>query len=163
MRMIVAAPAAALLLTGCETMTPQQREQLIAEGNREITCTAGADCEAKWARVTQWIQANSHWKFRNVTETLISTEGPFDTTYAAFEVTKVPFGDGTTYRLLLRGGCGNIFGCVPSIPQLRASFTQFVLGDSRSATANPTERAYIRIQLTQELHDLVPTRTRTVL
>jgi hypothetical protein len=57
-----------------------------------ITCTTGTDCEVRWARVTQWLQDHSQWKFRNVTDTLITTEGPLETAKPAFEVTKMPAG-----------------------------------------------------------------------
>jgi hypothetical protein len=39
---------------------------------------------------------------------LISTEGPMDTERPAFEATKMPNGDGKTYRISLRVLCGSI-------------------------------------------------------
>lgn len=87
-----------------------EEERKLAELRRQadepILCTAGLDCEMKWARVTTWLQEHSRWKFRNVTETLITTEGPMETEDPAFEVTKMPAGDGKTYRIKMRAFCG---------------------------------------------------------
>lgn len=87
-----------------------------------ITCTLGTDCEVRWSRVTTWLQANSQWKFRNVTDTLITTEGPLDTIKPAFEVTKIPVGDGKTYRIVMRAFCGVDDVCNKLILALKASF-----------------------------------------
>jgi hypothetical protein len=77
-----------------------------ARADEPILCSSGLDCEMKWSRVTTWLQDHSRWKFRNVTETLITTEGPMETENPAFEVTKMPTGDGKTYRIKLRAFCG---------------------------------------------------------
>jgi hypothetical protein len=87
-----------------------------------ITCLAGTECEVRWARVTLWLQDHAEWKFRNVTDTLITTEGPMETAKPAFEVTKMPTGDGKTYRIAMRGFCGGEHDCAKKILGLRASF-----------------------------------------
>lgn len=115
------ASASFLILASCETMTPVQRSAMETNAAMQVTCSGQQDCEMKWARALDWVQRNSHWKLRSATDMLISTEGPLDTTYAAFEVTKFPIGNGT-YEIRFRAGCGNIFGCVPSIKQLTADF-----------------------------------------
>ena len=87
-----------------------------------ITCTAGTDCEVRWSRVTLWLQNNADWKFRNVTDTLITTKGPLDTAAKpAFEVTKIPTRDGKTYRITMRAFCGQ-GDCSKLITKLKASF-----------------------------------------
>jgi hypothetical protein len=95
--------------------------------NRKIACTAGADCEFKWSRVTLWLANNSKWKFRSITDTLISTEGPLDTlNNPAFEVIKIATGDGKTYQISMRPSCGK--GCSEKLfMRLRANFADFVL------------------------------------
>jgi hypothetical protein len=93
--------------------------------NTPTVCNAGIDCELKWSRVMLWLQDNSKWKFRNVSESLITTEGPLETLNPAFEATKVPTGDGTTYRIALRAFCGRN-GCEKSNVRLRAAFNDFL-------------------------------------
>lgn len=110
-----------IAMFACETMTPQQQAAVDANAAMEVTCTGQQDCEMKWARALDWVQRNSHWKLRNVSDMLITTEGPLDTTYAAFEITKFPKGNGA-YEIRFRAACGNMFGCVPSIKQLTANF-----------------------------------------
>lgn len=101
-----------------------------------ITCTLGTDCEVRWSRVTTWLQENSQWKFRNVTETLITTEGPLETAKPAFEVTKVPVGDGKTYRIVMRAFCG-VDGCEKHITKLRAAFYDAITAPIEAAPTGP--------------------------
>lgn len=79
-----------------EAIGQQQRKaaEIARKASATITCALGTDCEVRWSRVTTWLQENSTWKFRNVTDTLITTEGPLKTAKPAFEVTKIPAGDG---------------------------------------------------------------------
>jgi hypothetical protein len=130
-----------VVFSGCVTMTPDQIAARNANAAMEVTCDSPEDCEIKWAAALDWIQRNSHWKLRNVTDSLITTEGPFDTTQAAFEVTKFPRGGGV-YEIRFRAACGNMFGCVPSILDLTASFKSSVgyrdmtVAERRSAPAS---------------------------
>lgn len=121
-----------LVLSGCAT--PQQKAQWEFEASRPVICSQGSDCEVKWSRVLIWVQDHSRWKLRIANETLITTEGPFDTTDPAYSITKVPTGTGT-YTIVFRAGCGNIFGCVPSILELQANFVNFVVGPIKPPTA----------------------------
>ena len=45
-----------------------------------------------------------------------------------FTVTKVARGQGR-YEITFNGGCGNQSRCVPTVPESRARFTAFVLGE----------------------------------
>lgn len=111
----------ALLLMACAHVTPEQR----VAASQPIWCDA-KDCEVKWARATQWLQDNSHWKIRNATETLLTTEGPLGSTFTAYEVTKFPVNHGV-YEIRFRAGCVNQgLGCHPDITQATAAFKQFV-------------------------------------
>jgi hypothetical protein len=107
-------------------------EQLRSAADRVISCQGGPDCEYKWSRAMQWIQANSEWKFRTVTENLMTTEGPMETTKPAYEVTRIATGDGKNYRITMRAWCG-AGNCVRRILQLRSDFVDFV-------SAPPTAR-----------------------
>lgn len=122
---------------GCSADALQQQQaksdEISQKASTPITCTAGVDCEVKWARVTLWLQDHSEWKFRNVTDTLITTEGPLETMKPAFEVTKVPAGDGKTYRISMRAFCGS-GNCEKAIRKLRANFYEVIIAPT--ATGN---------------------------
>jgi hypothetical protein len=131
-RSIAVSVLATLLLSSCAGlfddtagMKPAELAALNDDLNIDLTCTAGEDCELKWSRAMDWLQRNSCWKLRNVTDSLITTEGPFNTQSAAFEITKFPRGGGV-YEIRFRAGCGNPFGCSPSIKKLTANFNLFV-------------------------------------
>lgn len=120
------------LLVGCTSMdnwgmSPQQIAEVERNAAMSVTCDGASDCELKWARALDWVQRNSRWKLRVATEMVITTEGPLDTTDAAFEITKYPRGGGH-YEIRFRAGCGNVFGCVPSLKQLQADFNVSVMG-----------------------------------
>ncbi len=89
-------------------------------------------CEARGLRAEMVtsdpvLQEHSTWKFRNLTDTLITTEGPMETPDPAFEVTKVPTGDGKTYRIAKRAFCGSS-GCNKQrIVTLRLNFRETLL------------------------------------
>jgi hypothetical protein len=105
----------------------RQAEELERRASEPVVCEAGADCELKWSRVIPWLQEHSTWKFRNVTDTLITTEGPMETPDPAFEVTKVPTGDGKTYRIAMRAFCGSS-GCNRKrIVELRLNFRETLI------------------------------------
>ncbi|HEX6085390.1 MAG TPA: hypothetical protein VF266_12750 [Thermoanaerobaculia bacterium] len=98
-----------------------------ATGDHVITCTAGADCDAKWSRAMQWLQHNSSWKVLTSTDTQLMTEGPLDTAKPAFEVTKVAQDDGRTFQITMRAWCGTASDCTSVIRQLHTSFEKYVL------------------------------------
>jgi hypothetical protein len=114
--------AGILTSLACAHVTPEQ--QLAA--SQQVTCSSKDDCELKWARATKWLQDNSHWKLRTVTESLLTTEGPNGQTFTAYEVSKFPMGNGT-YEIQFKAGCHNMgLGCHPSIVGATASFKRFV-------------------------------------
>lgn len=111
----------------CDPARTRAREQAIVDrANRVIMCTSGPDCEYKWSRAMEWLQQNSTWKFRTVTDTLLTTEGPLETARPAFEVTKLSQGDGRTYKIAMRAWCG-AGDCEDLILKLRGEFNDFVL------------------------------------
>jgi hypothetical protein len=65
-------------------------------------------------------------KFRNVTDTLITTEGPMETPDPAFEVTKVPTG-GKTYRIAMRAFCGSSGSNRKRVVELRLNFRETLI------------------------------------
>ena len=87
----------------------------------EVHCIDGVTCDRVWSEAQAWVLANSAWKLRIVNDSLITTEGPFQTTSPAFTIMKRPLRDGL-YRIEFQAACGNPFGCVPSVNQLHADF-----------------------------------------
>lgn len=126
-------PFFVLLVLGCAPMGTTRGREVA------VYCSGRDDCETKWALATRWLQNHSAYKFRNVTETLITTEGPLQSDpRAAFEITKFPKGGGA-YEIQMRAGCANIFGCQPSISELEDNFMAEVGGQKtfRSVAPNP--------------------------
>jgi hypothetical protein len=91
---------------------------------RPITCTAGTDCDAKWARAASWIALNPAWKIITRTDQIIETTG--HDRLPAFAVTKVATTPGN-YEITLDGVCDNPFGCTPAVAESRARFESFML------------------------------------
>jgi hypothetical protein len=110
-------------VAACAHITPEQQ----ATASQQVTCSGQADCELKWARATKWLQDNSYWKLRTVTESVLTTEGPNGRTNTAYEVNKFPLGNGA-YEIQFKAGCSNKgLGCYPSIVGATASFKRYVM------------------------------------
>jgi len=118
-------------LSGCARLSPQQEAILQQAANRPITCQAGKDCEEKWSQAVYWVKQNSAYKFRTVSDNVIQTMGPLpDDPSPAFTITKVATGN-NSYALDFDGGCDNMFGCVPSLLILKASFADYIIGQPK--------------------------------
>jgi hypothetical protein len=117
-RWIAALGLLATGLTGCITAAEQ------ATPIKPITCTAGADCEAKWSRAASWIALNPTWKIKTRTDQIMETTG--HDTLPAFAVTKVATTPGN-YEITFEGVCDNPFGCTPTVAQSRVRFESFML------------------------------------
>ena len=111
-----------LLVCGCASSEVQPPPP------QPIICTAGADCDAKWSRAQAWIAKNSPRKTSAQTDTVVTTQSLFSESAPVFTVTKVARGQGR-YEITFNGGCGNQSRCVPTVPESRARFTAFVLGE----------------------------------
>jgi hypothetical protein len=86
---------------------------------RPITCRAGPDCDVKWSRAVAWVANNSRWKIQTQTDLLVQTFNSADSSPSpSFTVSKTASGDGL-YEISLNGGCANLFGCIPTIPESR--------------------------------------------
>jgi hypothetical protein len=120
------------VLAGCGPTRQQLAWQ--QQARQPLTCQKGDDCEYRWGRVVQWLTANSHWKLRNVTDFIVTTEGPDDTVWLAYSVQKVPQGDGS-YSIEATAGCGDPFVCVPYVWEALADFNVYV-GSGAGPTAS---------------------------
>jgi len=123
-----------ILFNGCAMFFPPSPPPIPAErvaywqeeAAKPVTCNAGKDCELKWSRCLEWVQSNSHWKLRNVNDFIITTEGPLDTGYPSYSITKKPEPDGS-YSINFSGGCG-VLGCYTDMRYLKAHFVNFING-----------------------------------
>jgi hypothetical protein len=119
--------AASVLLAGCATVSPEQQAALSAEASRPVTCTAGPDCEVKWGRALKWVLDNSSYRVQSQSDVMISTMGPLpNDPRPAFTITKMATGGGA-YVIDFRAGCDNMFGCIPSLVEAKASFVRTVM------------------------------------
>jgi hypothetical protein len=110
-------------LSGCITAgtTPET-----APSAPSVTCTAGPDCEAKWARALSWIEGNSRWKVETKADAVIETKPSINSSASpGFKATKVAGASG--YEIKLTGGCASWFGCTPSVEESRAQFAKYVM------------------------------------
>jgi len=127
---------------------------VVEEAPEPVVCRRGSDCDVKWQRARDWVVAHSRWPIRQNTDTLIATDGPGDTRYAAFVIHRVPstaapdvdtivFAAGCTDRvrafvdhLPARGDRwrnvtdpkAQYTECEPAVDELEASFVSFVDG-----------------------------------
>ncbi|HLG85976.1 MAG TPA: PDZ domain-containing protein [Alphaproteobacteria bacterium] len=129
--------AAIIFLNACAHQTPEQEAALRAEAARPVECGGAEDCQVKWSRALQWVKNNSAYKFQQATDSLIATMGPLpDDPRPAYTITKIlQVGGRATFDF--DGGCDNIFGCVPSMLQAKASFVNYVMGPAQ--TGNPPQ------------------------
>lgn len=116
------------LLAGCATLTPEQEAEIARQAARPVTCLAGSDCQMKWSRAIEWVAENSSYKLLTQSDRVIQTMGPLDEDPAsAFLITLADRGSGLS-EVVFRSGCDNMFGCIPTTRQLRASFAAYVMG-----------------------------------
>jgi hypothetical protein len=104
-----------------------------------IGCTAGADCDAKWARAKQWVLDNSKYPVKVDTETEISTvtRTRFNDPGLIVTVNRFARHDGT-FAITLRVGCGMLVGpCKPSVGQAQESFARYVTLSSTAPVPAP--------------------------
>jgi len=124
--LLIGAAMGALLLAGCAHQDPAALADLQRRASQPVQCSAGAECEVKWGRVLTWVQQNSAYKLRMVTDSMVATMGPIPNDPSlVFEVTKTAATPGV-YAINFSAGCDNMFGCVPTQLQAQASFATFV-------------------------------------
>lgn len=101
------------------------------EAARRITptCSAGADCDAKWDAAQLWIVKNAGFKMQTTTNVVLQTFGPSTATSSstnlAVTVTREPDGP-QRFRIVARMSCGNPFGCSPEAPAALLAFNRAV-------------------------------------
>lgn len=113
------------LLAGCATQ--QAGDPFIeSKARTPLICKDKAHCDLYWQRAQIWVQQNSRYRIQNVTDTIISTYGPFGSNvWLAYQVARVPQGDGGA-EITIRAACDNMFGCNPNVTYAIAAFKQYV-------------------------------------
>ena len=129
-----------LLMGACLAVVGTACPERAQAASALITCRAGADCDAKWARARQWVLDNSKYPIRVDTATGISTvtRTRFHDPGLIVTVNKFRRSDGT-FSITLRAGCGLFFGaCKPSIAYAHESFARYVTFASKAPIPAPT-------------------------
>ena len=77
-------------------------------------CRSEKECELMWSAAKQWVEENSRYRIKLLTNDHLETYSPTDgSAWLGMVISKVPNKDGS-YRLRSKMWCDNIFGCVPT-------------------------------------------------
>lgn len=114
---------------GCTTNfdNQQQNRFLRDQAIKDVTCRSETDCQEKWKRALQWVNANSYWRVKNVSDTEIrarKTTGAYSSR-TLYRVQKIPSSDGGS-RIELHANCLPAVNCVPNPVIAKGSFNYFV-------------------------------------
>lgn len=115
---------AAVLLAGCQTITPVQQRAFDAS---VPTCAAEKECELKWAAARRWVLDNAGFKMKLYTADFMETYNSARDEETAMwaTVTRDPLQDGS-YRIVVEVGCNNMFGCTPPAIERMLAFNAYV-------------------------------------
>lgn len=104
--------ATVVLLSGCASAPPVP-QSVKDEAAKPINCIDAEQCRLYWQRALFYINQHSEFKIQTVTDNLIQTFSPSGgTTRVGYNVVKEPL-QGGMYRIWVRVGCDNMFGCHP--------------------------------------------------
>ena len=96
----------------------------------QITCQAGPDCDAKWARANKWVTESSDLKIVTKTDWQIKTvQSTGDSRKLVVTITKNATSKPGIYEISFIAGCPSQLSCLPPIAESRARFANFVLDD----------------------------------
>jgi hypothetical protein len=96
--------------------------------NPQISCQAGPDCDANWARATAWVTENSGLKIQSKSDAQIKTEQAEGVSRTlVVTITKNATSKPSIYEISFVGGCTSSLSCVPPVAESRAGFVAFVL------------------------------------
>jgi hypothetical protein len=106
--------AVATALGGCTAPRPLWQPATSQQLEPPI-CASSPACISMWQYAQVWVNQNSNWKIRVVSDTVIETFGPDNSTDVAYAITKEPLGD-NRYQIVMRARCGSVSGCSPRSP-----------------------------------------------
>lgn len=124
-RFVVLVIAASIILTGCVS---KQRRTALKDLYRATVpeCVGEQDCKDKWSAAQIWVSRNCGMKIQIANDTIINTyNSSRNSTRLAASVTKEPMGN-DKYRIIIRTGCNNIFGCSPDAVEAAIEFNNYV-------------------------------------
>jgi hypothetical protein len=95
----------------------------------QITCQAGPDCDAKWARANKWLSESSGLKIETKKDSQIKTvQSKGDSRVLVVTITKNATSKPGVYEISFIAGCPSQLSCLSPIAESRAQFANFVLG-----------------------------------
>jgi hypothetical protein len=119
--------AMALLLSACAATPPDPN--IKAAANAPVYCPDKPACDAAWAKAEVWVAQNSRFRIQRVSSVVLSTYGPSTaggaTTNLAFQVTRESIG-GDRQQIKVWAGCGNPFGCIPTVDEATAALKRHI-------------------------------------
>lgn len=128
MKNMMLAIAVLALLSGCAGIRQKQAE-MQREFEQSIPhCEGEKQCSERWSAAQVWVSKNCGMKIQLATDSLIETYNSAaarNSTTLGASVTKEPLGNGR-YRIAIRTGCANIFGCFPDAHQSALDFNRYV-------------------------------------
>jgi hypothetical protein len=91
------------------------------------TCTAGADCSAKWLAARRWVRNDASFPIRVASEELIETYSgyPAQDPRLIVRVRKTPIGAGR-FEIRIATFCLYDFGCIPDRWNAALAFNEAV-------------------------------------
>ncbi len=132
--------AITLVLAACTPGMSQQQVAFLHElADRPVTCEAGGDCDDKWNRAIEWVNAHSETGIRTINPNLIQTyliyTGDKTEKYPEFSVVKYKKRD-DVFTVTFTSYCDYGIPCNPSAIKRRADFVTFVLGPPAGVTVH---------------------------
>ena len=118
---------AAVLVASAGCMTAEQRAAYQQSASRQLVCDGKDQCDIAWGRAVAWISMNCRFKIHTQTDLVVETEGPLPSpsTDIACRANRVPLGHDRA-EIDFAASCGNIFGCVPDVLEVRARFSDSI-------------------------------------
>ena len=117
------------VVAGCTTnIDIQQKHSFLRDqATKDPTCSNANDCAEKWERASQWVNANSYWRVKKMSDTRIETRKAraYHYTRTTYLVKKLPRSDGSSV-IRLQASCFPSVHCVPNTVIAIGSFNHFV-------------------------------------
>lgn len=118
------------LVVGCTATSIEAQQKygfLRDEATKAPTCSSANECAEKWDRASKWINANSHWRIKEMSDTRIETKKAGAPYYSrpVYLVKKLPRSDGSNL-IKLHASCLPSVYCDPDTVIATGSFNHFV-------------------------------------
>jgi len=115
-----------LTLTSCASSTGNLTPEMEAEMRKPLICNGDEQCQLYWERALFYVNSHSRYKIQTQTDSLIQTYSPTGgTTNLGYNISKEPLGN-NSYRIWIKVGCDNMFGCYPKRYEEVLRFKRYV-------------------------------------